>query len=90
LACRIIEQSMTVAEVAKLLAAIAATKLDTIVGHIEWGTKNLPRFAQRNIAKTPLVCGQWRLQEGAKYDILIADNRTAPEIPVSGKMHPIA
>jgi branched-chain amino acid transport system substrate-binding protein len=73
-----------------LVAAIAATKLDTIVGHVEWGNKNLPPFAQKNIAKTPLVGGQWRLLEGSKYNIVITDNKTAPEIPVGGKMQPIA
>ena len=71
------------------VAAIAATKLDTIVGHIEWGAKNLPPFAQKNIAKTPLVGGQWRLRGGNKYDIVITDNKTAPNIPVGGKMEAI-
>jgi branched-chain amino acid transport system substrate-binding protein len=72
-----------------VVAAIAATKLDTIVGHIEWNGKELPPFAQKNIAKTPLVGGQWRLRDGSKYDIVITDNKTAPMIPVGGKMEPI-
>jgi branched-chain amino acid transport system substrate-binding protein len=70
--------------------AIGETKLDTVVGHIEWGNKNLPPFAQKNIAKTPLVGGQWRIRNGNKYDIVITDNQTAPHIPVGGKMEPIA
>ena len=37
----------------------------------------------------PLVGGQWRLREGGKYEIVITDNRTAPQIPVGGKMEPI-
>ena len=49
-----------------VVAAIAATKLDTIVGHIAWNGKELPPFAQKNIAKTPLVGGQWRLREGVE------------------------
>ena len=64
-------------------------RLDTVVGHIEWNGKDLPPFAQKNIAKTPLVGGQWRLREGSKYDIVIIDNKTAPQIPVAGKMEPI-
>jgi branched-chain amino acid transport system substrate-binding protein len=68
------------------VAAIAATNLDTVVGHIAWNGKELPPFAQKNIAKTPLVGGQWRLREGSKYDIVITDNKTAPPIPVGGKM----
>jgi branched-chain amino acid transport system substrate-binding protein len=70
--------------------AISTTKLDTVVGHIEWGQQNLPPFAQKNIAKTPLVGGQWRLREGSKYDIVITNNKTAPQIPVGGQMQPIA
>jgi branched-chain amino acid transport system substrate-binding protein len=49
----------------------------------------LPPFAQKNIAKTPLVGGQWRLRDGSKYEIVVTDNKTAPEIPVAGKMEPI-
>jgi branched-chain amino acid transport system substrate-binding protein len=71
-------------------AAIAATKLDSIVGHIEWNGANVPPFAAKNICKTPLVGGQWRLKDGGGYDLVITDNKTAPEIPTGGKMEPIA
>jgi len=54
------------------------------------GCANLPPFAAKNVAKTPLVGGQWRVKAGNKYDIVITDNRTAPAIPVGGKMEPIA
>jgi branched-chain amino acid transport system substrate-binding protein len=70
-------------------AAIAATRLDTVVGRIAWNDRNLPPFAQRNIAKTPLVGGQWRLRDGGKFDIVITDNKTAPQIPVGGEMQAI-
>jgi hypothetical protein len=73
-----------------LVKTIQATSLDTLVGHIAWDGKNLPPFAQKNIAKTPLVGGQWRLRGGTKYDIVIVDNKTAPQIPVGGDMQPIA
>ena len=70
--------------------AVAATKLDTIVGHIEWSGANLPPFAAKNVCKTPLVGGQWRLKDGGGYDLVVTDNRTAPSIPTGGKMEPIA
>ena len=60
-----------------------------VVGRIAWDGANLPPFAAKNIAKTPLVGGQWRLKEGNKYDIVIVDNKTFPAIPVAGKMEPI-
>ncbi|MDK1478226.1 ABC transporter substrate-binding protein [Sinorhizobium sp. 6-117] len=70
--------------------AIAATTLTTLVGPIAWDGKNLPPFAAKNVAKTPLVGGQWRLKDGGGYDLIITDNKTAPNIPVGGKMEPIA
>src|SRR4051794_20165801 len=71
-----------------ITAAIAATNLDTVVGKVQWGGANLPPFAAKNVAKTPLVGGQWRFKDG-KYDIVITDNRTAPAIPVAGQMEAI-
>lgn len=65
--------------------AIAATKLDTIVGPIAFGSDKVPPFASKNVAKTPLVGGQWRLN-GDKYAMVITENGTAPQIPLGGQM----
>ena len=70
--------------------AIAETNLETIVGHLQWNGANLPPFGQKNVAKTPLVGGQWRIKNGNKYEIVVTDNKTFPAIPVGGKMEPIA
>ncbi|HWK67985.1 MAG TPA: ABC transporter substrate-binding protein [Rhizobiaceae bacterium] len=72
-----------------VIAAIASSKLDTIVGRVAWDGTNVPPFAAKNIAKTPLVGGQWRLKEGGGYDLVIVDNQTAPTIPTGGKMEAI-
>jgi branched-chain amino acid transport system substrate-binding protein len=72
-----------------ITAAIASTNLDTVVGKVQWSGANLPPFAAKNVTKTPLVGGQWRYKDG-KYDIVITDNKTAPAIPVGGKMEAIA
>jgi branched-chain amino acid transport system substrate-binding protein len=73
-----------------IVAAIRETNLDTIVGPVQWGRDNLPPFAQQNVSKTPLVGGQWRLSGEGKYEMVITDNRTAPEIPTGGEMEPIS
>ncbi|KWV48421.1 ABC transporter substrate-binding protein [Bradyrhizobium macuxiense] len=73
----------------KVTAAVAATKLNTIVGPIAWDGARLPPFAAKNICKTPLVGGQWRLKDGGGYDLVITDNKTSPNIPTGGKMEPI-
>ena len=75
---------------AAVIAAIAATNLETIVGKVAWDGANVPPFATKNIAKTPLVGGQWRLKDDGGYDLVIVDNQTAPNIPTGGKMEAIA
>jgi branched-chain amino acid transport system substrate-binding protein len=74
---------------AAIVEAIGKTNLATIVGPIAFGSDKLPPFARKNIAKTPLVGGQWRLGEDGKYAIVVVDNRTAVEIPLGGKMEAI-
>ncbi|MEM0949655.1 MAG: ABC transporter substrate-binding protein [Pseudomonadota bacterium] len=69
--------------------AISATSMDTVVGPLSWDNDGLPPFAQRNIAKTPLVGGQWRLKDGGGYDLVIVDNSTAPDVPTGGVMEVI-
>ena len=61
--------------------AIAATKLDTIVGPIAWS--GVPF---KNVAKTPLVGGQWVKGKKRKYELVIVNNQAAPAIPSGGKM----
>jgi branched-chain amino acid transport system substrate-binding protein len=74
---------------AALLASIASTDLQTVVGPVKWDGANLPPFAAKNVAKTPLVSGQWRRKDDGKFDLVIVDNQNAPNIPVGGKMAPI-
>jgi branched-chain amino acid transport system substrate-binding protein len=68
--------------------AVQATKLETIVGPIAWTGKPV-----KNVAKTPLVGGQWRRNApGApfRYDLVITENSLAPEIPTGSRMQAIA
>jgi branched-chain amino acid transport system substrate-binding protein len=66
--------------------ALVATKLDTIVGNIAWGGGPVA-----NVAKTPLVGGQWRRTPAGpfKYDLLITDNSLATSIPTVAKMEAV-
>jgi branched-chain amino acid transport system substrate-binding protein len=68
-----------------MLDAIVKTDLNTVVGKVKWGAGPV-----KNVCKTPLVAGQWRLGGKHKYQLVIVDNQTAPNIPVGGKMEPIA
>jgi branched-chain amino acid transport system substrate-binding protein len=85
-AADVLKRTAAVGDPQATTKAIAATALDTVVGKIQWNGANLPPFAAKNVAKTPLVGGQWRVKDGNRYDVVITDNRTAPAIPVGGKM----
>jgi branched-chain amino acid transport system substrate-binding protein len=73
-----------------IAGAIAATDLDTMVGKVAWTGANLPPFAVKNVTKTPLVGGQWRRKADGTFDLVIVDNKTAPDIPAAGTMEALA
>jgi branched-chain amino acid transport system substrate-binding protein len=62
--------------------AIKATNLKSTVGLISWAHGPVP-----NVAKTPLVGGQWVHGKKFPFDLVIVQNKTAPMIPVGG--HPV-
>ncbi|MFT5067341.1 MAG: branched-chain amino acid transport system substrate-binding protein [Reinekea sp.] len=74
----------------EVAAAIAATQLNSIVGRIAFDGTGLPPFAATNVAKTPLVGGQWRLKDDGGYDLVIVENSDHPDIPAGGTMEEIS
>ena len=67
------------------LKSLISTNLNTIVGPVAWG-----KGPVKNVTKTPLVGGQWRyVNKRFKYDLVITNNKTVPNIPVASKMQPI-
>lgn len=69
---------------ADLQAAVSTLKTDTIVGPVDWTSGPVA-----NVSKTPLVGGQWRLQDDGTYDLVIVSNSLAPQIPTAGSMEKI-
>lgn len=65
--------------------ALKSMKMQTIVGPINWVDTLV-----KNVAKTEVVGGQWRLgtKVGSrhKYELLITNNGAAPKIPVQAKV----
>jgi branched-chain amino acid transport system substrate-binding protein len=64
-----------------ILDSIVATDYRSIVGPVKW--TGMP---VKNVTKTPLVAGQWQ-RMGDKFELVITTNKTAPEIPVGGKLN---
>ena len=61
--------------------AMVATNLNTIVGNVSWG-----KGPVKNVTKTPLAGGQWVPGKKYKYELVVVDNQTAPNVPVAGKL----
>ena len=76
----VIRRTADLDDPAAVVHAIATTKLDTIAGPIEWTGKPV-----KNVAKTPVVTGQWR-KEPDGFKLAIVDNTTAPDIPTDGEL----
>ena len=68
----------------QIIAAVAATEIETISGPIAWngGVKN----PVKNVCITPLVGGQWVKGEKYPYDLKIVGNSIAPEVPTNGEL----
>jgi branched-chain amino acid transport system substrate-binding protein len=63
-----------------ILDAIVATDYHSMVGPVKWTGQPV-----KNVSKNPLVAGQWQ-RKGGEFDLVIAENKSAPEIPVGGKL----
>ena len=68
--------------------ALVNTNLNTIVGPISFSGG--PQNPVKNVAKTPLVGGQWVKGTSRMFDLVIVNNQTAPHIPTGGELKPIA
>lgn len=60
---------------------LSTMKMDTIVGPINWADTPI-----KNVSKTSLVGGQWRLGGKYKYELVVVNNDAAPHIPVQSKL----
>jgi branched-chain amino acid transport system substrate-binding protein len=59
---------------------MTSTNYQSIVGPVQWTGKPV-----KNVARTPLVAGQWQ-KKGDKFELVITANRPAPNIPTGGKL----
>lgn len=60
-----------------MVEAIAATDMTSLVGPVKFTDGPVP-----NVCSTPVVGGQWVRNAAGQFDISIAENQQAPEIPV--------
>jgi branched-chain amino acid transport system substrate-binding protein len=75
-----LKRTKNIDDKAAIVTAIQETKLDTMVGPIAWGKE-----PNTNVAKTPLVGGQWQKGEKFPLDLVITSNTGVTTIPTAGK-----
>lgn len=75
----VVSRAEDLEDTSAIMSAISGTKLDTIVGPIDWS-----KGPVKNVTKTPLVAGQWQKQ-GDSLELVITANANAPEIPLGGE-----
>ena len=76
----VIKRAEDLSDPEAIVKSIADTKLDTIVGKVDWSNGPI-----NNVTKTPLVAGQWQ-RENDKFDLKIVANSSAPNIPLTGEL----
>jgi len=78
----VLKRTTNVDDKSAFITAMKATKLNTVVGPLDWTVgKPFP-----NIAKTPLVGGQWGKGTDHPYELTIVSNKDHPEIPKLGNL----
>jgi branched-chain amino acid transport system substrate-binding protein len=80
-----LKRTTNVDDPAAIRDAIAATNLDTVAGHVQWGSGPAP-----NVAKMLAVGGQWTAGAGDfAYDLTVVSNSLYPEVPTAGTAQPV-
>lgn len=80
IAIDVLKRAKNLDDPTSVLEAIQTTDYNSVVGPIKWTGKPV-----KNVAKTPLVAGQWSMKDQG-FELLICENSTAPEIPVQSKL----
>lgn len=84
IAANALTRTKDVDDKAQIAAAIKATSMSTIVGHVQWKGGPVP-----NVAKTRLAGAQWRKGKRYKYELVVVENKDVPKLKRQGKLQPI-
>ena len=76
----VVKRSADLNDKAAIMAAIAATDLQTIVGPINWSGGPM-----KNVTKTKVAGGQWQRKDG-KLELVIVNHDQNPDIPLTGDL----
>ena len=77
----ILKRAKNLDDSGSLLEAMKTTDYSSVVGPLKWTGEPV-----KNVTKTPLVAGQWRKMDNI-FNLVVCENKTAPEIPVQAKLN---
>jgi branched-chain amino acid transport system substrate-binding protein len=102
-AADVLKRTTSVDDKEAVIAAVRGTNLMTIAGKVDFtepvsgatGMRLGPGHIAANVYKSPLVLGQWRQSDkypvddpGRGFDLVLVDNVSAPDVPVTGAIQP--
>jgi branched-chain amino acid transport system substrate-binding protein len=84
-AANVLSRTTNIDDKESIAAAIKATKLDTVFGHVTWkgGPAQNP---VANVSKTKLAGGQWRKGKKYPYEMTVVSNKEIPALKREGKL----
>jgi branched-chain amino acid transport system substrate-binding protein len=87
-AANVLARTKDVDDKESIVAAIKATKLNTVFGFVTWrgGPAQNP---VANVSKTKLAGGQWRKGKKYPYEMVVVSNKRVPGLKRQGKLQPI-
>jgi len=77
----ILKRAKNLDDSASLLEAAKVTDYNSVVGPLKSTGESV-----KNVTKTPLAAGQWRKMDNI-FNLVVCENKTAPEIPVQEKLN---
>jgi len=72
-----------------IVAALKATSLNTVFGHVSWKDGKPPQNPVANVSKTKLAGAQWRKGKKYQYELTVVSNKEIPALKRQGTLQPV-
>jgi branched-chain amino acid transport system substrate-binding protein len=87
-AANVLARTRDIDDKESIVAAIKATRLNTVFGHVTWRGGRLQNPVA-NVSKTKLAGAQWRKGKKYPYELVVVSNKRVPGLKREGKLQPI-
>jgi len=84
-----LKRTTNVDDKATIRDAVKATDMQTLDGHITWGSSDKKLNPVPNVCTTAIAGGQWIKGTKYPYDLVVVNNVYSTEVPVQSKLKPL-